>query len=480
MTPDETLRGLPLQPEPYGEASPLAGLFTDEALTKAFDFIATVRTHGACAGSVFCAEVSIDRLIDARRATTSFLSNNGVYGTKTLNLDRQLPILWSLLAMASPLSRSAARKISEWFWCAALTGWPDEASVSDPAPALYVLGLAPEPDFMSNFRFAKAHVTREQGLRLTNLRKAAIGVLVATGVADPIDGRSLLDRTEDSGRWSTVPIFEDSAFETGSAFSATDPVNFLPVSVATKKLLGTSVQSFLLSADYDDLFGDRLDTFFDEAGVEPACIRSGNVDRALLMREDWCAERVSILLGREIQDTPVAVSELTLPDVWMSSRGAVGYGVRGANGTITILPGSTMSADFNPTLRPIALQQRSDMIAKEQVELREDGFWTVIRPVEFVSYSAAASALSGRNSARYKWVEFEEGETRAKIAELEPFKGNLKKRRAKNHKVASTSSEEPWPDEVEDIASLLFDFDDDEMDGTLDVIEDFASDMFDI
>lgn len=442
--------------------------FSDEARENASRVIDGYRV--ACQAtdmsSLTCGDT---RLIDAAHRATRFLHENGVFSNKVVRLDGILPVLLALFVAKVELDAEGHRRLQEWFWCATLAGFSygfDEDGVSQAAAtASWFLTGDDEPEFMRDFWLPKEALTRDQGLALTNLRRAAVAVLVGAQARDPLTGDLLSSPKGPPVPWATVKIFDDATLSNAGVTSRYDPVNCIPVSISTRKAIGGCLHTFFEGRT--DL--DHFDTL-SQAGIDHVALMRGDVATLFEKREKWIAERVEVLIGREFRDfVSRPLGEQEAPDMWFASRGAVGFSRAGPNGTLIILPNSTMAADVNPTLRTIAENQRKELIEGGIVEWNEGGYWDFVRAYTFPSWSSAASVLSGRNASAYVWESFTEAGRAQKMAELESVKGTKKRLRPKTKDSASAvdaesglvSSTENWEGPETDLASELFDFDED-------------------
>lgn len=87
----------------------------------------------------------------------------------------------------------------------------------------------------------------------------------------------------------------------------------------------------------------------------------------------------------------------------LTSRSAVGYATEADDGTTTVLAGSVMAPDENPTLREVYSNFRRDLIQDGIALPTQDGRWILAEDIEMNSLSFAASVLSGKICARYQW-----------------------------------------------------------------------------
>jgi hypothetical protein len=441
----------------------LATGFTDDVLDRAHALVSLSR------GTEVVAAKDIDVEFAGHLAhVLSFLSGNGIVSAATLEMDAYLPHLIALFATygGRMSGEDQTERAREWFWCAALSGAYEALGENDhyeiaPMAATWIIDEEVEPSFMLDFRLLRSALTHEQGLKLKRFGKAAIAAVAASGAQDALSGMALI-----GADWKTVPIFDvgECGGEGWTADQADGPVNRVAVTHATAKIIGTSLCSYVESIGSIDDLGEMVKW----QGIDPQALRDRRTADVFRDRGEWIVRSVDRLVGYRLERALTLDDAKLTPDVWMFSRGAVGLGVRGANNTIVVLAGSTMSPDNNPTQRARNTALRERLVAEGVVVDGPNGFGVFATPYQFVSLSAAASVLSGRNSAAYKWEEFQADSIEARLADLERRRTRWQ---VKTRKLVGTEDsaheivdDELGDDEEEmDLASAIFDFDDDEM-----------------
>lgn len=364
-----------------------------------------------------------DKLMRGYELATKFLQFKQLHNMKdapSIYVRTALAIVFALLNRDSE-NHPVREKITRWFWCITFSGHyanGNNAQVGTDILAVlaWVRGQRTiPPDSVERILLIDEAIIGREVTKSKSLRHGIAGMLLGR-VRDFSTGNTISEHNRIENRYDMHHLFPKKWCEDNNIpkHLYNTAANMSPLSATTNRKIGGKAPSeYLKEIELSlGITPATMDAYLESHGINHIHFRNDDFHAFLEDRKLHLIGLVESLTGAQIAKIHSLGGEGSLTDrgefgdvFHLDSRGVQITAIRQPSGMVIVMPGSTMTADTNPSLRAGYGTFRDQLIEHGKVTAVGDGTYRLIEAVTVESLSFAGSVFTGRMTNAEDWRE---------------------------------------------------------------------------